>query len=89
MGQFGTSFTATMQNWTGFEPYQYFRITTKAGSWIHEQRRFPNLVKLGIHFHWTDLGDWTLEKKVQIVGSDQFLEEPKLCLLVLNSTKEI
>ncbi|MEH1844669.1 MAG: TIM-barrel domain-containing protein [Nostoc sp.] len=29
----------------------------KAGSWIHERRRFPNLVKLGIHFHWTDLGE--------------------------------
>lgn len=29
----------------------------KAGSWIHEQRRFPNLVKLGINFHWTDLGE--------------------------------
>ena len=29
----------------------------KAGIWIHEQRRFPNLVNLGIHFHWTDLGE--------------------------------
>ena len=25
---FGTSFMATMQSWTEFEPYHYFRITT-------------------------------------------------------------
>ena len=29
----------------------------EAGKWIHDQRRFPNLVKLGVNFHWTDLGE--------------------------------
>jgi alpha-glucosidase len=28
-----------------------------AGSWIDTQRRSPNLVKLGINVHWTDLGE--------------------------------
>ena len=28
-----------------------------AGEWFHSQLRFPNLVKLGIHSHWTDLGE--------------------------------
>ena len=28
-----------------------------AGEWIHSQRRFPNLVELGINSHWTDLGE--------------------------------
>lgn len=28
-----------------------------AGAWFHNQRRFPNLVQLGIHSHWTDLGE--------------------------------
>lgn len=28
-----------------------------AGRWIHENRRFPNLVKKGITSHWTDLGE--------------------------------
>ncbi len=28
-----------------------------AGKWIHNQRRFPNLIKKGIHVHWTDLGE--------------------------------
>jgi alpha-glucosidase (family GH31 glycosyl hydrolase) len=27
------------------------------GSWIHDQRRFPNLVLRGISGHWTDLGE--------------------------------
>lgn len=26
-------------------------------TWIHEHRRYPNLVKLGINTHWTDLGE--------------------------------
>ncbi|MCL4202293.1 MAG: hypothetical protein KJ000_07345 [Pirellulaceae bacterium] len=29
----------------------------KAGRWIHEHRRFPNLVQHGVHVHWTDLGE--------------------------------
>lgn len=28
-----------------------------AGQWIHDNRRFPNLVKYGIAGHWTDLGE--------------------------------
>ena len=28
-----------------------------AGTWLHSNRRFPNLVQLGIHSHWTDLGE--------------------------------
>lgn len=28
-----------------------------AGTWIHDQRRHPNLSQLGIHAHWTDLGE--------------------------------
>jgi alpha-glucosidase (family GH31 glycosyl hydrolase) len=28
-----------------------------AGKWWHDQRRFPNLVRLGINVHWTDLGE--------------------------------
>lgn len=28
-----------------------------AGRWIHENRRFPNLVSKGIVGHWTDLGE--------------------------------
>lgn len=28
-----------------------------AGRWWHDQRRFPNLVQLGINVHWTDLGE--------------------------------
>lgn len=28
-----------------------------AGAWIHENRRFPNLVNKGIAGHWTDLGE--------------------------------
>ncbi|MDH3973410.1 MAG: DUF5110 domain-containing protein [Deltaproteobacteria bacterium] len=27
------------------------------GQWIHNNRRFPELVKRGIHTHWTDLGE--------------------------------
>lgn len=27
------------------------------GPWIHNHRRYPNLVKLGIDTHWTDLGE--------------------------------
>jgi alpha-glucosidase len=30
---------------------------SKAGQWIHDNRRFPNLVKKGINAHWTDLGE--------------------------------
>ena len=29
----------------------------EAGRWIHENRRFPNLVSKGISGHWTDLGE--------------------------------
>jgi alpha-glucosidase len=29
----------------------------KARRWIHENRRFPNLVEHGVHVHWTDLGE--------------------------------
>jgi alpha-glucosidase (family GH31 glycosyl hydrolase) len=29
----------------------------KAGTFIHDQRRFPNLVKKGVSVHWTDLGE--------------------------------
>ncbi|NJK40119.1 MAG: DUF5110 domain-containing protein [Oscillatoriales cyanobacterium RM2_1_1] len=29
----------------------------QAGIWIHRQRRYPNLVRQGIHGHWTDLGE--------------------------------
>jgi alpha-glucosidase len=28
-----------------------------AGAWVHDQRRFPNLVQKGITSHWTDLGE--------------------------------
>jgi alpha-glucosidase len=28
-----------------------------AGKWIHDNRRFPNLSKLGVTSHWTDLGE--------------------------------
>jgi alpha-glucosidase len=28
-----------------------------AGEWFHRNRRFPNLSQLGIHSHWTDLGE--------------------------------
>lgn len=28
-----------------------------AGVWIHEQRRYPNLVHKGVTGHWTDLGE--------------------------------
>ncbi|MCK5883302.1 MAG: hypothetical protein KAG61_06410 [Bacteriovoracaceae bacterium] len=28
-----------------------------AGKWIHDQRRFKNLIKLGVTNHWTDLGE--------------------------------
>lgn len=27
------------------------------GKWIHYNRRFPNLVQMGVHTHWTDLGE--------------------------------
>jgi alpha-glucosidase (family GH31 glycosyl hydrolase) len=30
---------------------------TELGKWIHENRRFPELVKRGINTHWTDLGE--------------------------------
>jgi alpha-glucosidase (family GH31 glycosyl hydrolase) len=29
----------------------------EAGRWVHDQRRFPNLVRNGITVHWTDLGE--------------------------------
>ena len=29
----------------------------KAGKWIHDNRRFPNIVRKGINAHWTDLGE--------------------------------
>jgi len=29
----------------------------KAGLWVHDNRRFPNLVQKGIVGHWTDLGE--------------------------------
>lgn len=29
----------------------------KAGQWIHDNLRFPNLVKKGVNAHWTDLGE--------------------------------
>lgn len=29
----------------------------ETGKWIHDNRRYPNLVKLGINTHWTDLGE--------------------------------
>ncbi len=29
----------------------------QAGTWIHDNRRFPNLVSKGINAHWTDLGE--------------------------------
>ncbi len=28
-----------------------------AGQWLHDNRRYPNLVKKGINAHWTDLGE--------------------------------
>jgi len=28
-----------------------------AGAWIHDHRRFPNLVRKGVVAHWTDLGE--------------------------------
>lgn len=28
-----------------------------AGRWVHDHRRFPNLVKKGVAVHWTDLGE--------------------------------
>lgn len=30
---------------------------SNAGIWIHENRRYPNLVQKGISVHWTDLGE--------------------------------
>ena len=30
---------------------------SQAGKWIHDNRRFPNMVQLGITSHWTDLGE--------------------------------
>lgn len=29
----------------------------EAGTWVHENRRFPNLVRKGVLGHWTDLGE--------------------------------
>jgi alpha-glucosidase (family GH31 glycosyl hydrolase) len=29
----------------------------EAGAWIHDERRSPNLAKLGVTSHWTDLGE--------------------------------
>jgi alpha-glucosidase len=29
----------------------------KAGKWIHDNRRFPDMVQLGVTAHWTDLGE--------------------------------
>ena len=29
----------------------------QAGIWVHDQRRFPNLIEKGILGHWTDLGE--------------------------------
>lgn len=29
----------------------------QAGAWFHDFKRFPNLVKLGVTNHWTDLGE--------------------------------
>jgi alpha-glucosidase len=29
----------------------------QAGIWIHQYRRYPNLIKKGITVHWTDLGE--------------------------------
>ncbi|HEY9865421.1 MAG TPA: TIM-barrel domain-containing protein, partial [Candidatus Obscuribacterales bacterium] len=29
----------------------------QTGKWIHDNRRFPNLVNKGINTHWTDLGE--------------------------------
>jgi alpha-glucosidase len=28
-----------------------------AGDWIDQNRRFPNLIRMGINIHWTDLGE--------------------------------
>lgn len=28
-----------------------------AGAWVHDQRRFPNLVQKGVTSHWADLGE--------------------------------
>jgi alpha-glucosidase (family GH31 glycosyl hydrolase) len=42
---------------------------SEAGEWVHRNRRFPNLVQLGIHSHWTDLGEpETLDKKACYEG---------------------
>ncbi len=30
---------------------------SQAGEWIHQNRRFPNLIQKGIQVHWTDLGE--------------------------------
>ncbi|MDH4230576.1 MAG: DUF5110 domain-containing protein [Nitrospirota bacterium] len=38
---------AAMIDWSGPD----------AGAWIHDNRRFPNLVQKGIAGHWTDLGE--------------------------------
>jgi alpha-glucosidase (family GH31 glycosyl hydrolase) len=29
----------------------------EAGRWVHDQRRFPNLIRNGVTIHWTDLGE--------------------------------
>ena len=29
----------------------------QAGAWVHDNRRFPNLVQKGVTVHWTDLGE--------------------------------
>jgi alpha-glucosidase (family GH31 glycosyl hydrolase) len=54
-----TNQTNTIVNVKGFwgEGRMIDWSDVKAGQFIHEKRRFPNLVKKGVTVHWTDLGE--------------------------------
>lgn len=45
-----------LKNWFG-EAGMVDWSDKAAGEWVHENRRFPNLVQKGILGHWTDLGE--------------------------------
>ena len=50
------SATVILKNWFG-EAGMVDWSDKAAGEWVHENRRFPNLVQKGILGHWTDLGE--------------------------------
>jgi alpha-glucosidase len=45
-----------MKNWFG-EAGMVDWSDPMAGKWMHENRRFPNMIEKGIVGHWTDLGE--------------------------------